>query len=88
MSSQKFTDTMRKTENNVGSNVFLRRFLSFFLGCQAWETSKNYESEYDETSKAVEELEEGPQIETTTREINRLTQRQVNQKIKIRVTPG
>ncbi|CAF3362549.1 unnamed protein product [Rotaria sp. Silwood2] len=32
------------------------------------------------------ELEEGPQSETTTSEINRLKQRQVNQKIKIRVT--
>ncbi|CAM2730002.1 unnamed protein product, partial [Rotaria socialis] len=42
--------------------------------------------EYDETSKAVEKLEEGPQTETTTSEINRLKQRQINQKIKIRVT--
>ncbi|CAF3311126.1 unnamed protein product [Rotaria socialis] len=43
-------------------------------------------NEYDETSKAVEKLEEGPQTETTTSEINRLKQRQINQKIKIRVT--
>ncbi|CAF3965199.1 unnamed protein product, partial [Rotaria sp. Silwood1] len=47
---------------------------------------KRFESEYDETSKAVEELEEGPQTETITSEINRLKQRQINQKIKIRVT--
>jgi hypothetical protein len=38
------------------------------------------------TSEAVEELEEGPQTETTTSEINRLKQLRVNQKIKIRVT--
>ncbi|CAM4956237.1 unnamed protein product [Rotaria socialis] len=37
-------------------------------------------------TRTVEKLEEGPQTETTTSEINRLKQRQINQKIKIRVT--
>ncbi|CAF1369078.1 unnamed protein product [Rotaria sordida] len=71
MSHEKFTDTIRKTGNNVAKLEKLQ---------------KKYESEYDETSKAVQELEEGPQTETTTSEINRLKQRQVNQKIQIRVT--
>ncbi|CAF1480256.1 unnamed protein product [Adineta steineri] len=47
---------------------------------------KKCESEYDETAEAVQELKEGRQTKTTISEINHLKQRQVNQKIKIRVT--
>ncbi|CAF1465727.1 unnamed protein product [Adineta steineri] len=47
---------------------------------------KKCESEYDETAEAVQELKEGLQTKTTISEINHLKQRQVNQKIKIRVT--
>ncbi|CAF1048092.1 unnamed protein product, partial [Rotaria magnacalcarata] len=71
MADEKFNVVLQNTGNNI---VKLEEF------------EKKFESEYDETSKAVEELEEGPQTETTTSEINRLKQRQINQKIKIRVT--
>lgn len=87
MSHEKFTDTLRKTGNNVGSNVsFYEDFHLSFQIAKLQELEKKHESEYDEISQAIKELEDCPQTETTTSEINRLKQRQANEKIKIRVT--
>ncbi|CAF0811945.1 unnamed protein product [Adineta ricciae] len=47
---------------------------------------KNFQNEYDQTSKVVEKLEEEPQNQATTTELNRLQQLQKSHRIKIRLT--
>ncbi|CAF1663341.1 unnamed protein product, partial [Adineta ricciae] len=47
---------------------------------------KKFQNEYDQTSKVVQKLEEEPQNQATTTELNRLQQLQKGHRIKIRLT--